>query len=307
MVLSRDVTAETLREVLVSHAFTTTTQQNLPHLDHAITSYQVLDDPLQFVIGYYFDDGLGLLQNLYLARFDRKRGQWKSGALTKGNSGGNDQCLEAGAVLRIESSTKSLFIDTHINPSAGCLLIFSQELKLEASLYGWYLGRFGEDSVIYHRSEVHFAPVHAAEIALYDRKTHRDTTIYPRQPYQPIRLAQIAKLKEFFSTHQEWCRENNHPCDAERFDNTLIDNSVAIDDHSYVLAFVIEYDQDIFQKNEEEHPSPMKIVYVYRHVNDEARIEYREMLLSDVQARFGNLSLERLLKPQRLKQIFDDR
>ncbi len=299
---SRDAIAVTLREVLSLHVLPTTVQ-DFPNLDHSITSYQVLNDSSQLVIVYHLEDGSGLLRSpLYLARFDRKHGQWKNTTLTGEMVG--DECL--GSILQIESSAKSLFVDTHINPSAGCLLIISQELELEKSLFGWYLGRFGEESVVYHRSEVHFAPVHAAEIALYDRKTHRDTTIYPRQPYQPIRLAHIAKLREFFRTHEEWCKQNNHSCDPDWFDNGLI-GSVVIDDHSYTLAFVIGYDQDIFQKGEEKFPELTKVLYVYRHVDDETRIEYREMLLSDVQTRFGDLPFEKLLEPERLKQIFDDK
>jgi len=34
--------------------------------------------------------------------------------------------------------------------------------------------------------------------------------------------------------------------------------------------------------------------------------EYREILWSDVEARFGKLSLKELLDPERLKQVFGD-
>ncbi len=46
------------------------------------------------------------------------------------------------------------------------------------------------------------------------------------------------------------------------------------------------------------------MVYVYRHVDDEAKLEYREMLLSEVEARFGQAPLRNLLEPAALQQRF---
>jgi hypothetical protein len=39
-------------------------------------------------------------------------------------------------------------------------------------------------------------------------------------------------------------------------------------------------------------------------VNDEAKVEYREMLQSDVEARFGKRALNSLLEPATLQDIF---
>jgi len=67
------------------------------------------------------------------------------------------------------------------------MLIISSDLKLEACLYGWLLGRLGAETVIYHRSQIHFAPVHPAEIALHDLRTKRDVTLFPPKPESTIR------------------------------------------------------------------------------------------------------------------------
>jgi len=39
-------------------------------------------------------------------------------------------------------------------------------------------------------------------------------------------------------------------------------------------------------------------------VNDETKMEYRELLWSDVKARVGDVPLERLVEPEMLEKIF---
>lgn len=87
---------------------------------------------------------------------------------------------------RIESIGGRLAIETLLNPSAGRALVFSQDLKLEGTLFGWLIGRLTNDELIYERSEVHFAPVHPTELALYDARAKRESAIFPRKPYQAV-------------------------------------------------------------------------------------------------------------------------
>lgn len=296
--------AETLREALAK-AGLATEAKGLANLDRLITSGATLDDAAQFLIAYYVDNGSERLQEpLYFDRLDRKSGRWKSAALTSKDSRvGDADCL--GSVLRIEASAENFFVDTHLNPSAGCLLILSRELEQRAALYGWYLARFGDDSVVFHRSEVHFAPVHAAKIALYDPKTKREIPIFPRKPDQAVRAAQIARMKDFYLGRDDWCNKNNDPCDPEWFDTSLV-GEVSTVDRTHALAFIISYEQTVFRSGEEKPSGAGRVLYVYRHVDDEARMEYRELLWRDVQAKFGDVPLKGLLEPQRLKQIFGD-
>ncbi len=51
-------------------------------------------------------------------------------------------------------------------------------------------------------------------------------------------------------------------------------------------------------------PEFTEVVYVYRNVGDPRRIEYKEMLLSDLRARFGELPLAAYLDPALLGKIF---
>lgn len=299
--------SETLREVLAAKNLPTAAAK-LENLDKNITSGAELDDESQFLIAYYIDDGTSALTPpLYLERFDRKQGSWKSATLGKAETRWQDidvPCL--GSVMNISAIGGRYFLDTHINPSAGCVLILSREMKLEASLYGWLVGRLGTETVIYHRSEVHFAPVHPAEIALYDLRTRRDVTLFPPKPESPIRQARTQQLQTFYKGNEEWCNKNNDPCDPVYFDSAL-EGEVATNEKEQALAFVISYEQIQLVQGDVQKPSgPKGVLYVYRRIEDEAKMEYREMPLSDAKARFGDLSLSNFLQPEVLQKIFGE-
>jgi len=130
--------SETLRQVLAAKNLPVAATK-LENLDKNITSGAELDDESQFLIAYYIDDGTSALNPpLYLERFDRKQGSWKNATLGKAETRWQDidvPCL--GSVMNISAIGGRYFLDTHINPSAGCVLILSREMKLESTLYGW--------------------------------------------------------------------------------------------------------------------------------------------------------------------------
>jgi hypothetical protein len=295
---------KTLREELTErHALVEGT--SLVNLDKKITSGAELDDATQFVIAYYVDDSTSRLNApIFLERLDRQIGKWQSTRLGDPAVKVKDMDVNCmGSVLSVRTLGGRIFLDTHLSPSAGCVLILSQDLKVQASLYGWVVGHLGDDEVVYHRSQVHFAPVHSAEIALYDSQSKRDVAIFPRKPFQAIRQARIVQLQEFYRTREAWCRENDDPCDAEEFDSSLA-GEVISDQREQALAFVISYTQIQVFSRDQKPSGPAEVVYVYRHVNDEAKMEYREMLWSDVKAKAGDVALERLLEPSILEKIF---
>lgn len=296
----------TLRQAIAAQGLTPD-ENIVQNLDKPITSGAQLDDSARFVIAYYIDDGSNALRPpLYIDRYDRKLQKWESVALGQAHSKSSDidvNCL--GSVLSISALGDRLLLDTHLSPSAGCALILSQNLKVEAGVYGWYLGQIGGDEIIYHRSEIHFASEHPAEIALFNLRTKRDLTLFPRKPYQAIRLALIAQLKEFFQTHEDWCNKFNDPCDPDWFDSSL-EGEVATGAEKDALAFVISYEQQAFPREIQKPSGPKNVLYVYRHVNDEAKMEYREMLLTEAKERFGDMPLQELLKPEVLQKIFSE-
>jgi hypothetical protein len=242
---------------------------------------------------------------MFLDRYDRKHEVWTSTRLQDLKTTMGDREIDCfGSILSIKAAGDRLFLDTHLSPSAGCLLVLSPDFKLEAGLYGWLVGRLGEDKLIYHRSEVHFAPVHLTEIALYDLRTKRDILLFPRTQDSLIWRARTAQLKELYKGNEEWCNRNNDPCDPEYFDSEL-QGEVAASEAEATVAFLISYEQIQRVQGKVQKPSgPKDVLYVYRRVNDEAKMEYREMLLEDAQARFGTNNLQSLIQPEILQKIF---
>src|SRR5713226_3488255 len=207
---------DTLRQALAAKHLPTEAAK-LANFDKSITSWAELDDANQYVIAYYLDEGTDELNPpLFVDRYDRRRAEWKSVSFPDAHAISaqtDDNCY--GSVLRMVTLGNRFFLDTHMNPSAGCLLVLSPDLKLEASLSGWLERMLGGDILIYQRSQMHFAPVHPAEIALYNLRNKRDVTIFPPKVPTPFRQARTAQLREFYKLNEEWCRKNDDPCDPE--------------------------------------------------------------------------------------------
>jgi hypothetical protein len=295
---------KTLREVLAAEKLPLDAQA-LRNLDDKISSGAELNDAQQFVIAYYVLDATGQLNPpMYVDVYDRGAGRWKSGEIraAEGKEGGvDDNCF--GSVLAVVAFSDSYALETHINPSAGCELIVSRDLKVKASLYGWIVGHFGDGGIVYHRSQIHFATVHPAEIAIYDPATGKDFNVFPHAPFQEVRLQVTRELREFYKTHQDYCQKADDPCDPEEFDSSL-EGKVVTDDREHAMAFVISYDIQGYGQSDDKPGGPSEVVYVYRHVNEEAKMEYREMLWSEVRERAGNVPLEKLVEPAILGKIF---
>jgi hypothetical protein len=295
---------KTLREVLAAEKVPLDVD-TLHNLDAKISSGAELNDAQQFVIAYYLLDAAGQLNPpIFVDVYDRAIGRWKSVEIRAGaakEGGADDNCF--GSVLAILRFSDTYALETHINPSAGCEIILSRDLKVKASLYGWIVGHFGDGGIIYHRSQVHFATVHPAEIAIYDPATGKDFNVFPHAPFQEVRLQVIRELREFYKTHQDYCQKADDPCDPETFDSSL-EGKVVTDDREHAMAFVISYELQGYGQSDDKPGGPSEVVYVYRHVNDETKMEYREMLWSDVKAKVGDVPLEKLVEPAILEKIF---
>ncbi len=300
--------AESLADVLRARGIPPGTLPLGHPSDRPITSYAILDDPSQFLIAYYEDDGSGAIRPpLYVLRFDRSSRRWLSAAIIEELVGAeNRHCF--GSVIDIRAIAQAFYLTTHITPSASCTLILSPVPLLQTALNGWFLAAFPDGAVIYHNSMVHFAPTHSAELSLYDPATGESRIIYPLASYQSIRQEHIEKLRAVYDD-PDWCNRLNHHCDPERFTNA-INGEVAVNDSTDSLAFIASFDNTVFAAPGQTPVPPTQVLYVYRHVRDPARIEYKEILLSDFQSRFGDLPgtpvIEEALSPTILEQIFTD-
>lgn len=230
--------AETLREVLRAQN-APASDQSLPNLDKTITSYQVLDNAKNFLIAYYVNNGQAALDApLIVSRFDRLARTWQTKEFSR-NELQDDSCL--GSAIGAHSLADRIYLELHINPSASCTLVLSHDLAVQKALSGWFLAAFADGRVVYHDNEIHFAPVHAAELSLYDPRTNQEIKIYPRKPFQSIRAAHIQKMLGFYAHNPDWCNAHNNPCDPEWFDND-IQGEVSISDKTDSLAFVVQFD-----------------------------------------------------------------
>ncbi len=282
----------TLRDVLKEHGFD---YVPLMDLDLPILGQEISDTEDFFSVGYFI---YGADPEIHVALFDRKKLQWFE---TKLNLREPEYCFGSSAITGIQYSKIFVHLETHINPSAGCTLIFTKELQFRKALYGWPLAMFDDETVVYHNSEVHFAPTHPATISIYNPVTKSGRKIYPLKPYQRIRLGHIEKMRHFYSD-ENWCREKNHHCDPESFDDSIGD--LEINNKTDTLIFQAQFSGDYWKDPESANEESLSVIYVYRHVRDPQRIEYREILEKDLKEQFGDHPLSEYLRPAILSRIF---
>ena len=160
-------------------------------------------------------------------------------------SGSTDISLVSDSCLDIEVAPKGaeryLHVGCHINPSAEQLFVFSRDGKLKGALYGWELVTLPDDKIVYHDSEVHFAPTHSLGISVFDPANGSDKKIYPPMPCQPVRWAFIARVAEVYKARgDDWFRQHNHNGNPELFDSRL-EGDVAFDATHRAISFTVRY------------------------------------------------------------------
>lgn len=293
---------ETLGDALRQYGLTSSSLPPGHTPDRDITSYAIVSDSGAFSIAYYFDDASGTLRPpLNVLRFDRSIDEWRGTTIDESALGAeNRHCF--GSAVAGYATRQAIYFTTHITPSASCTLIFSEELNFETALYGWFLAAFPDGVVVYHNSQVHFAPTHSAELSLYDPGTGQSRKIYPIAPIRAIREEHIRRLRVIYDD-PAWCNQRNHHCDAESFDNA-IHGDVSINDATDSLAFVASFDNAELAGADGLVEPPAQVLYVYRDVRDPARIAYRELLLEDFRARFGDQPIDGALIPAVLDELF---
>jgi len=117
----------------------------------------------------------------------------------------------------------------------------SRDMKVIAELDGWELATLPNETVIYHRSQTHFAPTHSLEIAAYDPVRRKDKLIYPPMPVQPVRREFIDKVAQVYKQRGEaWFREHNHHGDPTRFDSMLV-GDVMVDAAAKMFSFKVRF------------------------------------------------------------------
>jgi hypothetical protein len=149
-------------------------------LDQPITSYSVLDDRRGFVIAYYAVEPDNILHELRVRSYDKRTRTWRSKTFPE----------PIGSILHVERNAGYLYITGHSSPSATPLLVVSDTLELKRELDGWPMLMVDRGRMIFSRSMRHFAPTHAAVLALYDPSTNREESFYPPASVQNDRGAE---------------------------------------------------------------------------------------------------------------------
>lgn len=232
----------TLRDVLTANHIPVSAQTP-GGLDRRITSFAVHDSSDAFTIAYYaIVPGSAVLDDtMHVAVLTKPTSTWAHAAIARDRPriGADNAPGYLGAVLGIRRTTRHVYVDTHMNPSAGVVLVLTPDLRPVTTLFGWTLHVLQNDVVLYHRSEVHFAPTHSAELWMYDGHTGRDAVVYPRKPFDAVRRRYIETVRGVYTRlGAAWFQANNHHMNPERFESALLD-SVTVSGGGETLAFTM--------------------------------------------------------------------
>jgi len=313
VLLAGPASAETLAEVLEAKALAPP-REVLPFLDHAVESSSVLEGPRDVVVVFALAGSDE--PELRAIRLDRASGRWTTGAisLARARTAGAEV---AGAWCRrglaIERFPAGFLVRAHVNPSAECTIAVGWDLAVRGVLGGWPVIALPDGRIVYQRNQVHFAAVHPVELGLWDPWSGAggDVALYPREPYQAVRRAHVARMRAVYT--EVWCRPRNHPCDPDRFDERLV-GDVVTDARGDALAFVVAW-EDAGGAGDAAGPAGpaatahrpaevTEVVYLYVGLRRPAAMRYREMLRRDFEARFGAGPPRRALDPDVVRALF---
>ncbi len=233
--------AETLGSILKARGLTPPADLG-GLIGQTVAQYQVLDDERDLLVVYSV--GSSRSPRLHATRFERGSRTWRTRPLDWRVSSGPgalkalapDSCRGGLSVGRFPGG---FLVNAHINPSAECTVVLSGELAVRAVLAGWPVVALADGRLVYQRNQIHFAPVGPVALALFDPRRLRHVPLYPRAPYQPIRVAHVARMRAVYT--DAWCNAHNHPCDPDVFDEH-VGGSVVTDARGTTLAFTVAWD-----------------------------------------------------------------
>ncbi len=140
-----------------------------------------------------------------------------------------------GSVLGFDFVDGYTLVSTHINPSAECLLILDNNLKLANTLYGFDPVEVARDSILIIENMIHFAPVHPERLQLTDLLTGKTQELYP--PKGDLLRTKLARENKRQMPSQATCMQTNDPCNPQLFDEDI--RSLATDEKGQ-FAFIAE-------------------------------------------------------------------
>jgi len=254
-----------------------------PLLGEMTSSGAVLTDDHGIVYVGYLDsecDG-GRLRRLRVIE-RAAGGAWRQVAFAEGT----------GSIQEVRRVGCRLLVGVHRSPSAQNTWVLGPELALERVLKGHVL----ESGVVADRfalvvvAQPRWGAVREARLEVHDLKTGSHREVFPPERPGPLTAALRARAAECFGElGQDWCRENNHPCDPRRLESWVGE----LAERDGAVAFFVGYAEDPL-----DHCGPItRIAYVMRDAASRTAV-VEEAGALDVSANARD-ALERLLAPQR--------
>jgi len=210
----------------------------------SITGFAILDRGTLFLIAYYEKQQENLLEPplhvLSYSRPDRavRRATLLGEKATTFPFVAKERAILSaicmGSVLGIAEAAGFVTIDTHINPSAGCLLVLTDQLQFQAQLYGWALAPLSDGALLLQGSEVHFAATHPASLFVYSPQTDALEKVYPRDA-DPDRKDYVEAIHRALNEAgiPLHCRARDTSCIAELLSSSISEVLVAADGRSF--------------------------------------------------------------------------
>jgi hypothetical protein len=263
-------------------------------LKDVVTSYSAEMTKDEFAIAYVSTGPQGdLRMPLKVKAFDRNNRAWHQAefkTLTLKEYPGVD-CT--GSVLALAHFNGWYYVETHLTPSAGCLIILNNRLELHDLIGGYSLAIFDCGVLVYARDMTHFARVHPATVFMYEPSSRTNRKLYP-QADDKVREAFSLRLSAM--RDEQLCRQMNSPCDPSNFE-TVIGN-LAVNNETQAVAFEAQFSTAGF----EDPPQPAEEDYVY--VFRLKPFKWKVLRKSRVRELVGSDDLSELLKPLQLAKMF---
>jgi hypothetical protein len=179
-------------------------------LSSPIDSFEVLNDERGCVIAGFLG---GDHDHVSVFRFDQASGRWSTTTLHE---------PPLGSVVAIERMDRYVAIGMHLSPSAVSTVVLDAENNPHDRLYGWVVATLPKARAVVQRSMVHFAPIHALELFVYDAASRRSWNLLPDTDRDPIRGRLVEEMKSFYDRlGWQWCATNNDPCDPNQLDSDV--------------------------------------------------------------------------------------
>jgi hypothetical protein len=231
----------TLRQVLREHRLDVT-KSVLPHSDTTLMTWVIDSAPDMFAIAYVLGrpgDYLPFPDSLHLAIWNRTSRQWIGRAIDPTRYGVLADDMRS--LMAIHHTRQNFFIDTHINPSAGRVLVVSRDLDRVVTLPGWVARVLPNDIVVFYHNRTQFAPTRWVELWTWDDNTRRTAQLYPSTPRDSLRQAYIDSFRaKYKRVGEAWLRAHNHHMNPELFD-TKMNDTFGISPSGRTITFIVNY------------------------------------------------------------------